>query len=165
MAVIRHTNFDKTVNTIADRDAITPRVDNMTVLVVDAIGDINAGPGTATYRWNEYLNIFVLMSKANEPTMSFDTLELVIDNTGSVVLPNVPQNNQIWDIQILNVNNVIAYPRIEDLTINAVSISGLNAWIGNTIRFTYAYGSITQQLTTYIDTVIGTLTDFEGAIA
>ena len=41
MAITRYSNFDKTVNTIADRNNIANKVPGMTVVVLDAIADVN----------------------------------------------------------------------------------------------------------------------------
>ncbi len=45
MAITRYSNFDKTVNTIIDRNNIPNKVDGMTVIVLDAIADTNVGSG------------------------------------------------------------------------------------------------------------------------
>ena len=165
MAVVRYTGFDLTVNNILDRNAISPKVDNMVVTVLDAIGDPEAGGGVATYRWSLATNAFILVSKSTVMTMSFDTLELVIDSNGEVILPNIPTSNQIWNIIILDsAGTAIAFPKIEDLTVTALKVSGLTDYVGDTLRFSYAYGAVTQQILNYIDSTLGTVSIFEGAI-
>ena len=63
MAITRYISFDKTVNTIADRNAIPNKVNGMTVVVRDAIADIAAGAGKAVYRWDDFDSIWILISK------------------------------------------------------------------------------------------------------
>ena len=53
MAVILYKGPNKTVATIADRNAITVKHDSMVVTVLDAIADPDAGAGIATFRWLE----------------------------------------------------------------------------------------------------------------
>lgn len=158
MAVIVYKNYDKTVATIADRNAITAKIDNMVVTVIDAIADVDAGSGVATYRWNDQLNKWVLISKSTVDTMSFETVELTIA-AGKVTPPNMPINNVIWNIYVMGVNDEIeAELRLEDIIVSSSLISGLGTYDGKKLRFTYAYGSITQQIETYMNEKLGELT-------
>jgi len=150
MAVILYKNADKTVNNITERNAITPKVDNMVVTVVDAIADVDAGAGVATYRWSESLNRWLLISKSSTETMSFETVELTIA-AGKVVPPNVPVNNVLWDLFIVDGDVIMQELRLSDIIVTSTLISGLGDYDGKKLRFTYAYGSITQQIETYID--------------
>jgi len=150
MANILHKNADLTVQTILDRNNIVRKIDHMVVVVLDAIADPIAGAGVATYRWNDNLNKWILISKSSVESISFETDELLISN-GTVRPSNIPTDNQIWDIKILEDNAIVAEPRMEDLSVTSVSISGLSAWNGKKIRFTYAYGTISQQIDSYID--------------
>jgi hypothetical protein len=166
--IILYKNADKTVSTILDRNNIQYKIDNMVVTVLDAIADVNAGNGVATYRWSESLSEWVLISKSGIDTMSFQTEELTIGD-GKVIPSNVPVNNQLWDISILDGDVVIAMPRLEDIIVSATLISGLGEWNGYKIRFTYGYGKITQQIETYLDERLtaveaGSITDFEGEL-
>ena len=78
MAIVVHSTADVTVNTISDRNSIVYKRDNMTVTVIDAIADIDAGQGVATYRWNTTLSSWILISKSTTETISFATEEIVI---------------------------------------------------------------------------------------
>ena len=151
MGIIRHTNFDKKVNTIADRNAITKKINHMTVLVNDAIADINAGAGKATYRWDTDDNSWILISKSSNETVSFITEELVIANR-EVTLSNYPMNNAVWNAVIINNGSIQG-----DLNLNTITITGgkiLNmdpAFNGQILRLTYAYGTMVAQLNSVIE--------------
>lgn len=57
MATISHAGLNRTVPNLAARDAISPKVQGLTVTVVDSTGDPVAGSGVATYTWiNDKLN-------------------------------------------------------------------------------------------------------------
>ena len=151
MAVTRHSTFDKTVNTIVERNNIVNKVDGMTVIVLDAIADIEAGAGKALYRWDANDSTWILINKANTDSISFETEEKTIVD-GSVQMLNYPIDNKLWGIKVIQNNNVIiADLKIEDLTIEGVNIH-LNTGIynGNKLRFTYAYGTIAQQISSAI---------------
>jgi len=151
MSIIRHEGLNVTVNTIADRNNILKKPDNLTVTVIDAIGDVNAGSNTAVYRWsNNDGGKWILLSVGAEKSLTFATEELRIYN-GSVISPNVPSNGHIWDIQIINDNRVMAYPRCEDLNISGNEINGLDSWNGLKIRYTYAYGTMSAQMEAILD--------------
>ena len=171
MAVVLYKNADKTVDTIAERNNIPYKIDNMVVTVIDAIADPDAGAGIATYRYNAQLGNWILISKSSTETMSFDTEELLISN-GEVNPSNVPSNNQIWDIKVIDGDVIIADIRIEDIDVSATTIQGLGDYNGYKLRFAYAYGSTTQQISTYVDerlsnltgNDIGDISDFEGEL-
>lgn len=181
MAITRYSTFDKNVQTIADRNNISNKVNGMTVVVADAISDINAGPGKAVYRWDSSDSSWILISKESIETMSFATEELVISG-GKVTPSNIILDNQIWNIDIVNGSLIMAQPRIEDLTIDYTGISGLDEFNGNKLRFTYAYGTISAQLSSVISDLeakldavtninniytkdeIGTVNDFTASI-
>ena len=151
MSIIRHTNFDKKVNTIADRNAIARKINHMTVLVNDAIADINAGAGKATYRWDMDDNSWILISKSGNEAVSFITEELLITDR-EVTLSNYPMNNAIWNAVIIN-NGIIQ----GDLNLNTATIAGgkiINidpAFNGQILRLTYAHGSMVAQLNSVIE--------------
>lgn len=152
MAIIKQRGLQLRVATISDRNNITKKPEHLVVHVDDAIADPLAGVGPAIYKWTEASGgKWLLLTSGAEKTISFETKELVITN-GVVSAPNLPLNNFIWDIQLLQNDVVIAYPRIEDLNINLGLISGLDAYNGGKLRFTYAYGSIASQLQTALDT-------------
>lgn len=70
MAITRYSSFDVTVNTIADRNNISRKVNHMTVLVKDAIADINAGSGKAAYIWDSSDELWVLISRSTSDTIN-----------------------------------------------------------------------------------------------
>ena len=151
MAVIRHTNFDKKVQTVAERNAINPKVDGMIVVVNDAIADVNAGAGKAVYRWDATDSSWIMLSKSTYETISFATEEITIVN-GKVLATNIPTDNEIWSISIIDGNQEIAFPRVEDLSISVGTVDLLtNNYNGKKLRFSYAYGSISQQLNAVLD--------------
>jgi len=151
MAVQRHSNFDISVATIADRNALTKLINGMQVHVVDAIADIMVGDGSATYRWEDSSQSWQLTYKSTNQSLSFKTDEILI-TLGSVQATNIPADNSIWEIGVVQGDIVIAHPRLEDLTIINGNILGLGAFDGNKLRFTYGYGSITAQLATVLAT-------------
>ncbi|UOK16984.1 putative fusion long tail fiber distal subunit [Vibrio phage phiKT1024] len=88
MANILYKNADKTVNTIAERNSISPKLDDMEVIVLDAIADIEAGPGAAVYKWSESINAWIMLANSkDEPltSLSFsnDTLTYIDENGAS----------------------------------------------------------------------------------
>lgn len=174
MAVILYKNADRTVNTIAERNNIPYKIDHMVVVVLDSIADINAGAGIATYRWNESQQIWILVSKTGANSLNFKTEELTIAD-GKVLPSHIPVGNQIWNITVIDGDVIKADIRIEDLTVSASEISGLSEYNGYELRFTYAYGTVSQQIQAYIDQKAseiaaqldgnsGTINDFNGAL-
>lgn len=151
MAIIRQRGLQLTVATIADRNAIVKRPEHLVVHVDDAIADLDAGAGPAVYRWsNSSGGVWILISAGAVRTMSFSTEEHLIQN-GEVIADNVPANDHIWDIQILDGDNVIGYPRVEDLNISAGVIGNIVDFDGYKLRYTYAYGTLTTQIQTALD--------------
>ena len=151
MAITRYSTFDKTVNTIADRNAIVNKVNHMTVVVKDAIADINAGQGKAIYRWDAVDNSWILVSKSTYETVSFITEEITIAN-GEVQLANYPINNSVWNGVILSGQLIYADLNNSSITVSNAKITGINPdFNGYTLRVTYAYGSIAAQISSAIE--------------
>ncbi len=168
MAIVVHSTADVTVNTISDRNSIVRKIDNMTVTVIDAIADIDAGNGIATYRWNAALDSWILISKSTTETISFATEEIVIVN-GAVMAANIPVDNIVWDIVVVDGSLVKAELTLDALIVSLGNISGLSGYNGYALRFSYAYGSITQQLNAVFNTKsntidVGVIVDFEGGL-
>jgi hypothetical protein len=153
MAIVLYKNADRTVDTISDRNSIDKKIDNMVVTVLDAISDPDAGSGVATYRWSAQLNKWLLISKSTVETMSFETVESNIV-AGKIIPQNVPSNNVIWDIYVVDGTTIINELRLEDVIVTPTLISGLGLYDGYKLRYTYAYGSVTQQITSYVDSKI-----------
>lgn len=157
MAVILYKGANQTVSTIADRNDIPYKIDGMVVTVLDAIADVSAGAGVATYRWVDNDQVWILITKSGVDTASFDTEELTIVD-GEVTPSNVPIDNIIWSIAVVNGDIIMGEPRLEDLTVTPSGISGINpSFNGYKLRFTYAYGTVTQQLDSYVDYKVDTL--------
>lgn len=156
MAVTRHSSFDITVSTIADRNALLRKVNHMTVLVRDAIADPDAGQGKATYRWDAYDNTWILVSRSKTDTISFDTEELTIIN-GKVTPANIILDNQVWGLAIIQNDQIFTEPRMSDLIIDYTGISGLDDYNGMTLKFTYAYGSQAGQVASIIEDAVNTV--------
>ena len=151
MAITRYSTFDKTVNTIAERNAIVNKVNHMTVVVKDAIADPSAGAGKAIYRWDAVDNIWILISKSTYETISFITEEILIAN-GEVQLSNFPVNNNVWNAVVLSGQLIYADLNISAVTVANSKITGIAPeFNGKTLRVTYAYGSIAVQITTAIE--------------
>ena len=151
MAITRYSTFDKTVNTIADRNAIQKKINHMTVVVKDAIADPSVGSGKAVYRWDEEDSVWVLVSKSTLETISFVTEEITIINS-EAQLSNYPLNHNVWNAAVLDVTTVIAYLNLNNVTVSASKISGINSIYNNkTLRVTYAYGSVAIQIASAIE--------------
>ncbi len=154
MAITRYSNFDKTVNTIIDRNNIVNKVPGMTVVVLDAIADVNVGIGKAIYRWDGTDNSWILVSKGSSDTMNFITEERVITNS-EINLSFIPVNNQIWNGLIINNGVIYADLNIKDVNISSGKISNIPVeYNGMTLRVTYAYGTIAAQVITAIDSAV-----------
>jgi hypothetical protein len=153
MAIVLYKNADRTVDTISYRNSIDKKIDNMVVTVLDAISDPDAGSGVATYRWSAQLNKWLLISKSTVETMSFETVESNIV-AGKLIPQNMPSNNVIWGIYVVDGTTIISELRLEDVIVTPTLISGLGLYDGYKLRYTYAYGSVTQQITSYVDSKI-----------
>ena len=151
MAITRYSTFDKTVNTIADRNAITNKVNHMTVVVKDAIADPSAGSGRAIYRWDAIDEIWILVSKSTFETISFATEELTIVN-GEVQLSNFPVNNNVWNAVIISDQLIYADLNVNLVNVSNSKITGINQdFNGKSLRVTYAYGSVAVQINAAIE--------------
>ena len=187
MAIIQYKGIDKSVDTISERNSLVYKIDNMVVLVKDAIADPSAGAGKATYRYDLSDESWVLISKSTSETVSFATEELSIVN-GQVTASNIPTDNQIWNALVLDGDVVVGEIRSTDMLISAGVISSLELYNGKKLRFTYAYGTITSQVGAVLDIkansadvytktevddivasglnldIIGSIEDFEGEL-
>lgn len=160
MAVIRYSSFDLTVNDIAERNAIVNRVNHMTVVVKDAIADVSAGQGKAIYRWDAVDNVWILVSSGSTGSISFITEEIQIID-GNVVLSNYPINNLLWNLSIVENDLIFTEPRISDLNIFGLEVSGLSDYNTKYLRCTYAYGSMAQQVDAIMNTKVSIFTQNE----
>ena len=60
MAIVSHGSLNKTVANIAERNSLPNKINNMVVIVQDAIDDSEAGVGIATYRYNALTDSWIL---------------------------------------------------------------------------------------------------------
>lgn len=154
MAITRYSNFDKTVNTIADRNNIVNKVPGMTVVVLDAIADINVGTGKAIYRWDETDNSWILVSKGTADATNFITEELIITNN-EINLSYIPVNNQVWNGLIIKDGLIYADLNVKQVNVANGKITNIPVdYNGMTLRITYAYGTIAAQVTTAIEAAV-----------
>jgi hypothetical protein len=155
MAKIVQNNFDKQVQLIADRDAISEKVIGTVVLVENAIDDVDVGVSAkARYMWDGIT--WTLVSKDSIDTMSFSNAELhLIPASGVVILDNVPLDAAIWDVSICDPisGDVLFGIDVSAITIEGATVSGLSDpdFIGNNLRCTYAYGNITTQMSILLE--------------
>ncbi len=154
MAITRYSNFDKTVNTIIDRNNIVNKVPGMTVVVLDAIADVNVGTGKAIYRWDETDNSWILVSKGTTDATNFITEELIITNN-EINLSYIPVNNQIWNGLIIKDGLIYADLNVKQVNINNGKVSNIPLeYNGMALRVTYAYGTVAAQIITAIDNAV-----------
>ena len=154
MAITRYSNFDKTVNTIIDRNNIANKVDGMTVIVLDAIADTNVGSGKAVYRWDSSDNTWILISKTSTETMNFITEEAIVAHS-EMSLSYIPVNNQVWSAVLLNADVIYADLNVKDVIIAMGKITNIpSQYNGMKLRVTYAYGTLASQVTTLIEDTV-----------
>lgn len=153
MAVIQQHSADKTVPNILARNMLVAKP-QMTVLVLDAIGDAAAGAGYAVYRWNDSNSTWLLIQKEfNDQTFNFADENKVL-SMDSVTTSNIPANGTIWDVYIVTdaINNIIVQPQY---TVNLAVVTILpdtpGQYDGKRIYYKYAYGTISQQLGIVLD--------------
>lgn len=170
MSVVQHKSADKTVATISDRNALSPRRDHMTVVVLDAAGDVNVLSGKATYKWNEASESWLLLAKENGDTLNFASESKTIVDDG-VTASNIPVNGVIWDVYVLDeATKVIA--QVE------WSVSGANITItpdtpgqfnNKRLNYKYAYGTVSQQMDAVLagkaDRLVGEIKAYAGTTA
>lgn len=152
MAIVVYKKFDRTVANITERNNLN-KIDQMVVIVEDAIADPNTAGGKATYRWSADFNEWILVSKSNIDSVRFKTEELVINN-GYVYQSNTIKDNLIWEVSVIDGDEVVAFPRPEvDLIIGTDSIytNRVSEWNGMKLRFTYSTDFIASTTTDYVD--------------
>jgi len=149
MAKIVQKGFNKTVQTILDRDAIPADqlIEGTTVTVENAVDDVDAGQGKATYVYTK-AHGWRLVAKDSYNSVSFTSDKLIISN-GEVTPSNIPASGTVWGVQVLDGNEVLAdLDQTQlDLTTDPTKVKGIPAeFNGKTLRLSYGYGSITQQM-------------------
>lgn len=160
MAILIANDGDKTVNTIAERDAIEKKFNGMQVTVVDAIADILVGMGTAGYIWSSSKNRWQLFWKESKDDLLFVTESHFLIN-GEITLDNIPQSNLVWDCSIVDANGVtlidVSSPNVTNTTVNIGSLD----YDGNVLLTTYAYGKIQAAVSAAIDFNHSSFYDFQ----
>ena len=140
MATVKPIAARLTVDTINDRNNLT-KINGLIVTVKDAIADINAGPGPATYIYDSVLDKWILIARDNEFTEKIVTESVLINDKGEAVLSNTPSGSLI-EPKIINSNGVIiASLDPLEMTINKNVVSKLDAWSGNKLHVTYSYNA------------------------
>ena len=79
MPIVSHKGLNKTVQNLAERDAITPKIDGMEVMVNDTTGDEIAGTGIAVYKWNASTSTWLL--EADDDAISFTASDKALLNS------------------------------------------------------------------------------------
>lgn len=145
MAIIIANDGDKVVATIADRNALVKRFDGMQVVVKDATGDALLGSGSAGYVWDSTAAKWNLMWADAMPAMSFITETRPIVGA-TVTASHLPNSGVIWSAVVIDVAGMImgdaaiASVDLDTITLTDTSNDGLR------LRFSYAYGSIRDQV-------------------
>jgi hypothetical protein len=168
MGKIVQKNFNSKVATILDRDNISSKNIGTLVTVENAIDDINAGPGSATYIWDGIK--WQLVEKEYVDAAGFSTAEKHLIINGTVTLDNIPISNSIWEVSVNDVesNEVVYHIAQEDLNINNNIVNGLEEYNGYNLRVSYAYGTLVAQVEAFVNTAIaestGSTEDFDSAL-
>jgi hypothetical protein len=141
MAILIANDGDKIVATIAERNAITKKFDGMKVTVNDAIADVLVGGGQAGYEWSENQNKWLLTFKTTTDNLTFITESKVVAS-GKATATNFPQDGIVWDCFVLDSNNIVV-AEFSAPVVNGNEIQlGSSAYDGQTLKFTYGFGSI-----------------------
>ncbi len=156
MAIIQYKGFDENVADIAARDAIVRKINNMVVIVNDGSDDIEAGAGSATYRWDLPNTKWILVSRGTERNLKFITEEIIIES-GLVTATHLPANSVIWDIKVLDTGTEVTELALSDVNISSSDISNLDDHDGLVLSFTYAYGDILSAVDELIINVNSTI--------
>jgi len=115
MAVVRNAGINRNVSNLAARDAITPKIDGMTVKVADSTGDPIAGSGLATYRWDGGTSTWLL--EADDDSVTF-TQEEKTKLAGIEELANV---GALIDDNISSLTTAYSSEKIDNLISNVTT--------------------------------------------
>lgn len=152
MSVVQHKSADKTVATISARNAIMPRIDHMTVVVLDASGDTSVLTGKAIYKWDATADAWLLLAKETADTLSFSRETKVITND-TVQTSYLPANGVIWDVYVeMGGNEITQVEWSVDGSIITIQPDTPGQLDGKRLNYKYAYGTITQQLDSALQT-------------
>ncbi len=156
MAIIITNDGDRIVENIAERNAITAKFPGMNCTVKDAIGDPSTAGGYAKYEWmSDGANSrWILMELDEKITLNFASESHVITN-GIVTADNIPLNDEIWTARVIDTISGVIIGDVKPTVLGAEIDLGTLDYDGQTLDFTYGYGSFTAQLSQ----VLNELTD------
>lgn len=151
MAKIVQRNFDKVVDTIADRDLIDVKQIGTVVKVENANDDPDVGGAYyAFYTWDGVT--WVLSQKGGIDAASFLTESVLITN-GIATLSNLPIDGNIWEVSVNDpsTNEVIYHLAQENLSVSFYEVINLEEYNGLNFRCSYAFGTVVSQVSTLIE--------------
>lgn len=155
MGAYIYNDGDRTVATIADRNAIVTKFEGMVVTVNDAIADVLTGGGVAKYQWSATAERWLLIWKETVDNLTFFNDSSVIVN-GIATATHYPASQVVWNSLIIRVNDGLVVAELNQLPVNGTDIAiGTNAFDGETLYFTYAYGAIEANVRSITDSPIG----------
>jgi len=155
MGAYIYNDGDRTVATIADRNAISVKFEGMIVTVNDSIADVLTGGGVAKYQWNSTAERWLLIWKETVDNLTFFNDSSVIVN-GIATATHYPASQVVWNTLIIRADDGLVVAELSQLPVNGTDITiGTNAFDGETLYFTYAYGAIEANVRTITDSPIG----------
>lgn len=140
MAVLIANTGNKTVATIAERDALSNPFDGMQVTVLDAIADPKVGIGEAGYQWSSGLSRWLLTWKSSREALEF-TRETKTLLNGRVEADYIPQNGLVWECSVRDSNSVVRAHIDPTVEIKTIMI-GTTEFDGMTLTYSYAHGKV-----------------------
>lgn len=171
MAIIIANDGNFTVDTIADRNAISKRYTGLRVFVKDATADPYFGGGSVQYIWDGVSLKWSPIWSSNKSELNFTTEEKVLVD-GKVTADNNVKDNVLLSAVIINSQGNIASDAIPTVVGKEINL-GTNAYDTMKLRYTYAYGSLSSMLDdiwsvkadkTYVDQKVATaITDADFA--
>lgn len=150
MAIIIANDGDKVVQTIGDRNAITRKFDGMQVVVRDATADALLGSGSACYVWDALSAKWVVSWAEAMPTTSFKTETRPIVGS-TVTTSNIPNGGVVWSAVVIDeTNKIVGDANIVSVSMDTITLFDASS-DGLRLRFTYAFGSIAQQVSQVLE--------------
>jgi hypothetical protein len=146
MGILVANDGSRIVNTVNDRNEITKRFPGMKVTVNDATGDPEFGGGVVQYQWDAIGNRWAPVWSDRKPELKFATEEKVIAN-GQVTADNPVKDQKVWSALIINsVTGEVMGDVVPSINANVISVGSLD-YEGHKLRYTYAFGNMTQYMT------------------
>jgi hypothetical protein len=146
MATLISKSANISVANIVARNAIARRVDQMCVEVLDAIGDTQAGNGWAMYLWSAARNVWMLVSKEVENTITFVQEEKTIA-ADAITTNFVPSSQIVWEAYVTLANGSIIdiNPTVSGSTVTLGSVVP-GEYDGLKLTYKYCYGQTAAQI-------------------